>query len=228
MLWHRVRATVIDHNLVSRAFAGEQHARLAYLACRPTAPDRRRCCRLVFQQRRDQFHGHSDDGRNASAGGFRDPARVLAKPVRILPISLENPLMRTCADDACCEAIHDAVNDKLPPWTKNYDRGPSTPTMLPVAMARRSNARRLCRPRGQRAGAGLRCDRGVELSSFVRSSLLRFERMESIVHAVWRRSYTDSGTEICRKAAQTGTLRETDEDFPAWRGSLARSGGSPR
>jgi hypothetical protein len=39
--------------------------------------------------------------------------------------------MRTCADDACCEAIHDAVNDKLPPWTKDYDRGASTPTTLP-------------------------------------------------------------------------------------------------
>jgi hypothetical protein len=42
----------------------------------------------------------------------------LAKPVRILPISLENPLMRTCADDACGEAIHDQVNDKLPPWPR--------------------------------------------------------------------------------------------------------------
>ena len=28
----------------------------------------------------------SDDGCNAGAGGFRGPARVLAKPVRILPI----------------------------------------------------------------------------------------------------------------------------------------------
>jgi hypothetical protein len=74
--------------------------------------------RACFSTKTRPFHGHSDDVRNASAGGFCDPARVLAKPVRILPISLENPLMRTCADDACGEAIHDQVNDKLPPWPR--------------------------------------------------------------------------------------------------------------
>jgi hypothetical protein len=38
------------------------------------------------------------------------------------------------------EAIHDPVNDKLPPWPKDHDRAGNTPTTLPVALARRQPA----------------------------------------------------------------------------------------
>jgi hypothetical protein len=99
------------------------------LARRPAAPDRRRFAGLFF----------SNDATSFTVIQMMVATLVLASFVsllvfsqslfRILPISLENPLMRTCADDACGEAIHDPVNDKLPPWPKDHDRR-RTPTPL--------------------------------------------------------------------------------------------------
>jgi hypothetical protein len=85
---------------------------------------------------------------------------------------------------------------------------------LPSPWRAGHHARRLCRPRGQRAGAGLRCDRGVELSSFVRSSLLTFERMESIVHAVWRRSHRQRNGNLPEGGPNRNAPRILTKIFP--------------
>ena len=69
---------------------------------------------MVFQQRRHQFYGRPDGVRNARSGGFRGPARVLAKPVRILSITLENPLMRSCGRRRCPAQLEKSGKDELP------------------------------------------------------------------------------------------------------------------